>query len=110
MNNALAVLRILKKYSSKDHCLTAEKINERIGEEWPGVALNRKTISKAIDDLDAYGKATGEFEILKTGRRGCYYRQTSLSSSDISQIMESIKKNGDYTKKTRSTSSKPFWG
>ena len=80
MNNVLAVLRILKKYSSEDHCLTAEEINERIGEEWPGVALNRKTISKAIKDLTEYG--AGEFDIIKQGRKGCYYRQTSISSSE----------------------------
>ena len=99
MNNALAVLRILKKYSSEDHCLTAQEINERIGEEWTGVALDRKTIYKAIDDLNAYGKATGEFDIIAQGRKGYYYRQTSLSSSDIRQIIESIKQNGDYTEK-----------
>lgn len=97
MNNALAVLRILKKSSSESHRLTAQEINEKIGEEWPGVTLERKTIYKAIKDLNDYGMATGEFVILGKGKKGRYYRQTSLSSSDIRQIIESIKQNSDYT-------------
>ena len=101
MNNALIVLHILKKYSSEDNCLTAQEINEKIAEEWPGIYLNRRTIYSAIDHLKDYGKATKEFDIVSEGRKGCYYRQTLLSATDIRQIIESIKKNDVYSEESK---------
>lgn len=101
MNNALIVLQILKKYSSENHCLTAEEINEKIGEEWPGISLNRKTIYSAIRNLNDYGMTTGEFLIESKGNKGSYYRQTLLTPSDIRQIIECIKETDFNVKESK---------
>lgn len=86
MSNYNKVLSVLKKYSDRDHPLTAEKINDYL-EADNGITLNRKTIRKQIDEIID----DGIYDIEAT-KKGYFISERTVPQSDIITILSKVGK------------------
>lgn len=81
----LYVLKILKEGTNKDHPISQSVITKTIN--LMGIECDRKTISRDIDCLIAYG-----YDIVKIRGGGCYFNSPDFTSNDIDLLVQGISK------------------
>ena len=86
-SNDILILNILKKYSDKNHILTAKQIAEFIESEY-GILIERRTIYTTVSLLvEVYGY---NIETYKENNKGCYLKQREFDKSEIELLCNSI--------------------
>ncbi len=79
----LYVLKILKEGSNKEHPISQSIIAKTIN--LLGVKCERKTISRDIDALIAFG-----YDIVKLSGGGCYLNNTEFIKDDVELLLQGI--------------------
>ena len=79
----LYVLKILKDGSNKEHPISQSVITKTIN--LMGIPCDRKTISRDIDCLIAYG-----YDIVKIKGGGCYFNSTEFTTDDIENMLKGV--------------------
>lgn len=63
--NIICILKILQKYTDKDHKMSQKEIVDKLYDEY-GIEINRTTVKNNIDDLIDAGYEIGRKEVYKT--------------------------------------------
>ena len=80
----LRILQILQKYSSPEHPLWQEEIQDYLLRDY-GVELERKAIGRNLAYLCEAG-----FHIVNIPKRGCYLEAFGFNSSDLRLVIDAI--------------------
>lgn len=93
----IAMLRILQKYSDKEHILSTRDFMHYLHDEY-GIDLERRTMYDNLNVLEGFGYKIHRYE---SGSLGYYLEERTFTNAEIINTNNALKNNPEVTEEER---------